>query len=130
MEFIGCGCNQVENVKEFVLRNTKFKGKEDSGTALELIETTAQMVNSTFVSNTIGKSKFARFHYYLPACACLVGGAIIATHSKVDISQSKFENNGANVGGAIFAEQHSIITMNSTSFIGNQGTDSLSLIHI
>ena len=43
LEFIGCGGNLVDEVKEFVVQDTTFKGQEDSGTALELIET----VNST-----------------------------------------------------------------------------------
>ena len=118
MEFIGCGGNQVKNIEEFVLQNTKFKGGVDSGTALELIETTAQIVNGTFVSNRMGKSKVVRVPDYFTD---LVGGAIIATHSKIDISHSDFENNGAEVGGAIFAEQGSNITMSNTIFIGNQG---------
>ena len=41
-------------VKEFMVEDTKFKGQENSGTALELIKTTAQIVNSTFLSNGKG----------------------------------------------------------------------------
>ena len=117
MEFIGCGSNQFENVEEFVLQDAKFKGEEDSGTALELIETTTHIVNSTFVSNRKGKVKTLH-----DKGTYLVGGAIIATHSKINISQSNFENNGAEAGGAIFAEQHSIITMSNTTFLGNQAS--------
>ena len=40
-----------------------------------------------------------------------IGSAIIATNSTVSISQSKFEDNRADFGGAIFAEQQSIINM-------------------
>ena len=126
MEFIGCGGNRVKNVELFVLQDAKFKGEGDSGTALELIETTAQIVNSTFTSNRMGKSKKG---YIIrdPVITSywgtfLVGGAIIATHSKITISQSKFENNGAEIGGAIFAEGNSIITMNNTIYTGNQCT--------
>ena len=50
LEFIGCGGNLVENVQEFVVRDTKFKGEENSETALELVETTAEIINSTFDS--------------------------------------------------------------------------------
>ena len=43
LEFIGCGGNQVENVDEFVLKDTKFKGQESNGPALEFIKTTAKI---------------------------------------------------------------------------------------
>ena len=45
LEFIGCGGNQVRQIEEFVVEGTKFEGRENSGTALELIETTAQIIN-------------------------------------------------------------------------------------
>ena len=44
---VGCGGNQVKHViGKLVIKDTKFEGQENSGTALELIETTAQIVNS------------------------------------------------------------------------------------
>ena len=112
----------MENVNKFILQDTKFKGQEDSGTALELIETTAQIINSTFTSNLKGKLKI-----YTPVGFSAdyfphgvhVGGAIIATHSQIGINHSKFENNGADVGGAIFTEQRSIVTVNNSTFVGN-----------
>jgi hypothetical protein len=45
LEFIGCGGNQVRHAEEFVVEDTKFEGQENSPTALELIETTAQIVS-------------------------------------------------------------------------------------
>ena len=42
------------HVEEFVVEGTKFEGQESSGTALELIKTTAQIVRSTFLSNRKG----------------------------------------------------------------------------
>ena len=42
LEFIGCGSNQVVLVEEFVVHNAVFKGQAGSGTALELIKTTAR----------------------------------------------------------------------------------------
>ena len=118
MEFIGCGDTHIENAEDLVLRDTKFKGQEESGTALELIETTAQIVNSTFISNRKGKVKHnSRLLFNLQ-----VGGAVIATHSRIDISQSMFEDNGADAGGAIYAEKQSVINTISTTFIGNHVT--------
>ena len=109
----------MRNVKELVVKDTKFKGQEKSGTAMiELIETTAQIVSSTFLS-----SYRKCINIFGPEYGCLldgfIGGAIIATNSTVDINQSRFEDNGADFGGAIFAEQDSIINMSGNVFISN-----------
>ena len=126
LEFIGCGENQVVCVVEFIVQDTMFKGQEYSGTALNLIETTAQMVNSTFVSNRRGS--YRKCVLYDPDDGChssgFIGGAIIATNSTVDINQSEFEDNGADYGGGIFAEQKSIITMSNNAFIDNHNITS------
>ena len=53
LELVGCGGNLVKDVEIFVIQNTKFKGVESS-TALNMIETTAEIINSTFVSNRNG----------------------------------------------------------------------------
>ena len=120
LEFIGCGGNQVKHVEELVIQDTNFKGQENSGTALELVETTAQIVNSTFISNRKGSYKMCAT--YLPDFGCLsdgfVGGAIIATNSTIEISQNKFECNRANFGGVLFTE-HSMINMSGNVFIKN-----------
>ena len=97
LDLIGCGGNLVEEVEEFVVRDSKFEGQESSGTALELIETIAQIVNSTFANRR----------------------AIIATDSSIDINQSVFENNRAGIGGAILAEQNSVINLSGNVFINN-----------
>ena len=124
LEFIGCGGNQVRHVEEFMVEDTKFKGQENSGTALELIETTAQIVNSTFLSNR--KGLFRKCIIFVPGYGCLfngsIGGAIIATNSTVEISRSRFEYNQADFGGAIFAEQDSIINMSGNVFVSNNAT--------
>ena len=114
----------MKHVEEFVIQDTKFIGQENSGTALELIETTAQIVNSTFVSNR--KGLYRRCVLLNSKHGCyrdgFIGGAIIATNSAIDISQSKFGYNGADYGGAIFAEQHSIINVSGNVFINNNAT--------
>ena len=52
----------------------------------------------------------------------LVGGAIISTNSTINISHSKFEDNRATIGGAIFAEKRSIVYMSESVFIGNHAS--------
>ena len=118
LEFIGCEGNQVKHVQEFFVQDTKIKGQENNETALELVETTAHIFNSTFVSNT--KGSYREIQCVDIYCSGrFTGGAIIATNSTVNISQSKFENNRAEFGGAIFAEQHSIINMSGNVFLNN-----------
>ena len=112
LEFIGCGGNVVEGVIKFLVNNTKFEGQENSGTALELTGTIAQIFNSTLVSNRKGS-----YWLYFDG---FIGGAIIATNSTIDISHSRFEGNRArDYGGAIFAKQNSIIRMSNNVFINN-----------
>ena len=58
LKFIGCGDNEMNHVEEFVVKNTTFEGKENSGTALIMFETAAKIVNSTFKSNRKGSIKY------------------------------------------------------------------------
>ena len=120
LEFVGCGGNQLLRVERFVARNTTFRGQGNSGTALQLIETTAQIINCTFSSNRNGLVKF--FSVYGYHYNQLLGGTIIAIHSNIDINQGIFENNGAHdldYGGTIYAEQQSVVTINDSTFINN-----------
>ena len=48
LQFIGCGGNQVKDVEEFVVEDTKFEGQENSGRALKLVETTAKIDQQHF----------------------------------------------------------------------------------
>ena len=130
LEFIGCGGNQVKNVEEFVVQDTMFKGQENSGTALELIETTAQIINSTFVSNR--KGSYRKCLIFVPEFGCLgdgfIGGVIIATNSTINISQSNFKYNGAELdinnatlGGVLYSDSSNIIIVES-QFQNNSAT--------
>ena len=124
LEFIGCGGNQVIQVKEFLITDTMFKGQENVGTALKLIGTTAQIVNGIFVSNR--KGSYRKSLVILGYGHGFVGGAIIATdNTTVTISQSKFEDNKADVGGAIFADNYTTINLtDNVSFINNSADSS------
>ena len=119
LEFIGCGGNQVRDVEEFVIEGTKFEGQENSGTALKLTRTTAQIINSTFVSNSKGSYTKCAILLLSRCRDQFIGGAIITTNSSVDISQSKFEDNRAEYGGVIFAERNSIINISDNVFVNN-----------
>ena len=125
LEFIGCGGNQIVFIEEFVIEDTSFKGQENSETALEIIGTTAKIVDSIFACNTKGLHRCVIFdHKYVCSDDGFVGGALIATNSTISVNQSRFEDNRADFGGAIFLEQHSIITVSGSAFINNNATDS------
>ena len=125
LEFIGCGGNQIVSIEEFVIEDASFKGQENSETALEIIGTTAKIVDSIFACNTKGSHRCVIFdHKYVCSDDGFVGGALIATNSTISVSQSRFEYNSADFGGAIFLEQHSIITVSGSAFIYNNATDS------
>lgn len=123
LELIGCGDNQVQHVEKFEIKNTKVCGSHISGTALKITETATQIVNSTFNFNRKGKVKdnimisFGK-RFLIPKKG-FAGGVIIATSCKITISQSTFKNNGAEYGGSIFAQQHSIIIIHNSSFTTN-----------
>ena len=95
---------QVIHVEEFQANSSyKVEGQENSGTALELIGTTAQIINSTFVSNRGSYKQFVPWHD-TTVTDTFIGGAVIATSqlsTNITISQSKFEDNKSEFGGAI-----------------------------
>ena len=121
LEFIGCGGNRVKHLQEFVIKDAKFEGQENSETALELFGTTAQILNGVFVSNRNGSNRQCTTLLNLDSCDYngFIGGAIIAIDSTTDISQSKFEANRADFGGAIVAVNSVINVSGNTSFINN-----------
>ena len=122
VEFVGCGGNEVMDIKKFVLQGVKFKGQEETATALELINTTAVIIGSTFESNKKGKLMCISRD---PERGCefkqSVGGAIIAIQSELDISQSMFKDNQADNGAVLFAEQECIINVNNSTVADNKG---------
>ena len=113
INFIGCGSNRVEHVMEFMLQDAIFQGQQNSRTALKLIETSAQIINGTFVSIRVGTYKV---FYDKQEHRGSVGGALVVAHSVVDIRHSHFHRNRADYGGAIFAETYSIINISNTTF--------------
>ena len=118
MKFYGCGGNRVHNVSELVVRGSKFKGGGMSKTALHISETTSvKIVNSSFISNTRG----TLVNFFYPRKWS--GGAIITSHSNVEISQSSFVSNEAEIGGAVYADKASILHIFNSTFTNNNATD-------
>ena len=130
LEFIGCTENQIEVIQRFELQNTKFM---DSGTALQLIETTARILNCTFANTTnnathgstgalysirsnlkIKESRFASNN------ATWYGAGLHSISSDVTIEASHFtDNKAARGGGIILYSLSSNVSINATDFINN-----------
>ena len=130
----GCFGNKAVHVKHLTLTNTRFVGRTflERGTALELIETDSEAVLTQYL--------FSRYYYrsyrstlsIRPDNISLVehnkkwiGGAMIIVHSNVNIVLSTFSENRAQLGGAIHAENSSVIDINATTFKLNAATSSL-----
>ena len=114
LEFFGCGSSYIRNVAELVLQDVLFDGHEESSTALQLIETSATLIATTFLSNTRGTlTGKGSLHF-------LAGGAIIAIHTNIFIRDCTFERNRAEVGGVIYADQNSTLSVENTTFMNNQ----------
>ena len=140
IEFSECSCN-VELVGQFALEDSTFFGASNNS-ALQLVQTYTTIIRSSFVSNTAGtyqsnvgvlaylRNNFYVFPYgYQPirSIHAKVGGALIVTNSTVNITTSNFESNSAKVGGAIFAELGSNLSICNCTFVGNSATGCYSI---
>ena len=128
---IRCGGNRIEAVNQFILENSTFYGQNSSsGTILEIAATNAYIINSFFKFGTVGN-----FRGYLDVLNYLhmtffgtillsvrVGGAVIVTNSNVTVRHSHFEGNSAQIGGALFSELNSNITIDSCTFLNNNAS--------
>ena len=123
VNFVGCGGNLVRNVDEFILQETTFEGVQSSGTALTVVNTTADIIDCIFVRNQFGTMVegvrslqiiTSDINWFLVGDVTgivQVGGAIISSFSNISISGSTFENNRAGVGGDIFTGDFSRISI-------------------
>lgn len=113
----GCSGNRIEFVADFLIQDSSFHGQSYKESALSLMESSGSIVRTRFLSNKHGtyKSSVASlFNGY-----GRVGGAVLITKSNVVIINSTFEENSAEVGGAIYSEQYSNVTIASSYFIRN-----------
>ena len=129
--FIGCGNGLMRNVDQIVIQETKFEGLDGTGTSLTLIDSTAEIVDCTFVGNQFGTvvESVESLNLITTSLPWLivrnvtgvvrVGGALISTRSNVSISHSRFENNTAEIGGDIYAEEGSKTSIFNSTFTGD-----------
>ena len=112
------------------MNNTRFDGQSKALTALHFIESNSQIINCTFTSYRNGTfrpslktlvvlNSSPDFSHTFGTNSATVGGAIIATHSTIYVSNSDFNGNSAQAGGAIFAEMGSEVTIMDSRFVSN-----------
>ena len=127
LHFIGCGRSRAETVGQLLIRDTSFcaQGMRNQGTALELVEITGIIEGSIFqfnVGRNLKNVKVEGSNWRTEKIQTSnVGGAIVVTQSNITIAGSTFKNNSAEVGGAIFCEQESNITIINSIFTQNRG---------
>ena len=121
LTFVGCTGTKVESVHTFTLEDSIFEG-QNVGTALKLDRVAASVVGSSF-SSFGGDS----IEYFVTCCmrrapyhaTLRVGGAIIANHSRLDIDNSDFQHNMADIGGVIYSVHQSNISITNSNFTDN-----------
>ena len=117
LNFTGCGNNLVKNVTKFFIQETTFNGHVNTGTSVALMNTTAEVVDCTFVGNQFGTimesvesiRTLTVDTYWLiirnVSGVILAGGALISTCSNVSITNTSFENNSADIGGVTYMQK-------------------------
>ena len=131
VKFLGCQGSLFEFINQISMENLAFTSQYSSGAALELDKiVSAHIIGSHFISNTAGtyrsniellkylKSEDSSY-YYIDTQA-KIGGALITTRSNVYITECLFEANSAQVGGAIYAEHDSNVTILYSNFTQNR----------
>ena len=118
LNFIKCH-SLVQSVDRLILEDSSFHGTTTNGSVLNLIETNTNIMRCLFNSNTIGTQKSLLIGSSFSAW---VGGALTVSGSNVDIDESHFIGNSAQLGGAIFLEWYSNVTIHTSIFANNSAT--------
>ena len=115
LNFIRCGF-VLESVGQFILEDSTFRDGNGLGSAIQLTQTNTKIMRSSFMFNTFGI-----LQPFLSGTAN-VGGALIVTNSNLGISHSHFIGNNAQLGGALFLQERSNVSVNDSMFANNTAT--------
>ncbi len=109
LKFVGCGENTVQFVRKLTIVESMFIGTTISGTSLVLDRTEAQIKDSQFQKNTIGRNYYyyvstniSGYKLYTEEIHINVSGAIFVTHGNVTLVRCTFDGNKAEYGAALF----------------------------
>ena len=103
-----------------MIQDSSFLGQTNSESALKLYNSSGKISQSLFSSNS--KGTFKDSVASLSNDYAWVGGAVVATMSNLVIVDSIFEGNSAQLGGAIYSETHSNISIFSSTFVRNSAS--------
>ena len=131
VKFVGCQGSRFESIGELFLDNLAFTDSQLMGTTLELVGVRSTNIKMcTFASNSGGahrsQTEFLEFMkneystYSDIDTRANVGGAMIITRSNVVIIDCHFEDNWAGLGGALYSEISSNVTIRSSNFTQNR----------
>ena len=122
LTFTGCNGNKVESVAMLTIEHCRFLGEKKGNTSLSVINSTANITDTFYISNTFGDYRehveFLSIHH-----GSTIGGALIITQSTVTFDRCLFESNEASVGGAIFSELGSNVTISNSDFTANHASE-------
>ena len=111
MDFFGYGGINVSNVDEFVLQNSVFDGQDKTEMSLKLIESTANIINCSYISNfkvLVNKESMKRH------------SLVHVINSNTSFSQCKFDNNEVlNSYHSVMLVINSWVTIDSSTFVSN-----------
>ena len=129
LKFIGCEDSSISSVNTLTIWNSTFEKVDQGSTALLLNQLeVVTLQNVYFLFNTPGHMRSIMDSINLepgqlvtfdPLHSVIRGGAIHVSSSLVIVEDSWFEGNGAEHGGAIFAEFNSNITIRNCTFYRN-----------
>ena len=129
LEFVGCFENHVVSVGRFQLADSSFFGNGQaivSGTVLTIVESTANLDRVAIVSivdirlSALQENCTATY-YAISTIDRVIG--ISLNRSIIRITQSWFEGNNVVLGGVIYDEFGSDITISNTTFVNNSASD-------
>ena len=126
IDLLECFGSKVMNTENVTLSKTSFTGsiRVTSGSALEIINCTALLNDCSFTRYLYGTYRWIVTSIPQSTVAVhrtekWIGGALIVNHSDIAIVKGIFMENRAQIGGAIYAENGTRITITKSKFIYN-----------
>ena len=119
LTLIGCDENIVESVNQLMIIHSRVIGKVNNGSSLMITNSVVNMSNTFFALNMVSRNHSdcsPKFN------GKMFGGALRVVHSIITIECCHFERNTAVIGGAIFSESGSNITISNSMFALNHAT--------
>ncbi len=126
INLLECFGSKVMNTKKATLSNNSFTGSihVTSGSALEIVHSAALLNDCSFTRYLYGTYRWIVTN--VPQSTSTVhrtekwiGGALIVSHGNVTIVKGIFMENRAQIGGAIYAENGTRVTITKSKFIYN-----------